>query len=364
MITSRLLRTLSAVMCASFLLANQVHAKSLKDERVTDGPYIDVHNKALTVNWICDDQVKHSQLTLEGDSLPYSFNACGLTATTSQLHFDEQLIEYQNVKRVAALSDLHGQYELMLTLLKNNKIIDKNNRWAFADGHFVITGDIFDRGDTVTEALWLIYKLEQQALAAGGKLHYLLGNHEYMVLRDDQRYLHPKYVHAVSHFNNDLRQQYSNNSVLGRWLRSKSTIININGFIFLHGGIHQDFLDLKLSLEQANSEFRKTIGLGKKALKENPAWLTLHGSNGPIWYRGYFRDDALNDTQVDAVLSQLNGKKVIVGHTSMPTIETRFNSKIIAIDSSIKRGEKGEILLWQNGEFKRGLMSGEQKPLQ
>ncbi|WP_105173130.1 metallophosphoesterase [Pseudoalteromonas sp. T1lg24] len=271
---------------------------------------------------------------------------------------------FQGVEKIAAISDIHGQFDIFKTLLVNNKVIDQSLNWSFGKGHLVITGDIFDRGDTVTEALWLIYKLEQQALAAGGKLHYLLGNHEYMVLRDDQRYLHPKYVHAVSHFNNDLRQQYSNKSVLGRWLRSKSTIININGFIFLHGGIHQDFLDLKLSLEQANSEFRQTIGLGKKALKENPTWLTLHGSNGPIWYRGYFRDDALNDTQVDAVLSQLNAKKVIVGHTSMPTIETRFNSKIIAIDSSIKRGEKGEILLWQNGEFKRGLMSGEQKPLQ
>ena len=315
-----------------------------------DGPYLFYNKNKIERIDIVANQKNVSEYT-------------GLLTITPTFNAN-RIDNFQDVEKIAAISDIHGQFDIFKTLLVNNKVIDQSLNWSFGKGHLVITGDIFDRGDTVTEALWLIYKLEQQALAAGGKLHYLLGNHEYMVLRDDQRYLHPKYVHAVSHFNNDLRQQYSNNSVLGRWLRSKSTIININGFIFLHGGIHQDFLDLKLSLEQANSEFRKTIGLGKKALKENPTWLTLHGSNGPIWYRGYFRDDALNDTQVDAVLSQLNGKKVIVGHTSMPTIETRFNSKIIAIDSSIKRGEKGEILLWQNGEFKRGLMSGEQKPLQ
>lgn len=315
-----------------------------------DGPYLFYNKNKIERIDIVANQKNVSEYT-------------GLLTITPTFNAN-QIDSFQGVEKIAAISDIHGQFDIFKTLLVNNKVIDQSLNWSFGKGHLVITGDIFDRGDTVTEALWLIYKLEQQALAAGGKLHYLLGNHEYMVLRDDQRYLHPKYVHAVSHFNNDLRQQYSNNSVLGRWLRSKSTIISINGFIFLHGGIHQDFLDLKLSLEQANSEFRKTIGLGKKALKENPTWLTLHGSNGPIWYRGYFRDDALNASQVDAVLSQLNAKKVIVGHTSMPTIETRFNSKVIAIDSSIKRGEKGEILLWQNTEFKRGLMSGEQKPLQ
>ena len=271
---------------------------------------------------------------------------------------------FLNVEKIAAISDLHGQFDIFKQLLVQNQIIDEQLNWSFGNGHLVITGDIFDRGDTVTEALWLVYKLEQQAKKAGGKLHYLLGNHEYMVLRNDQRYLHPKYVHAVSHFNNDLRQQYSNDSVLGRWIRSKSTIININGFVFLHGGIHQDFLDLKLSLEKANYEFRQTIGLGKDALKKNKIWSTLHGRTGPIWYRGYFRDEQLKEAQVDQILSELNASKVIVGHTSMKKIEAHFNGKVIAIDASIKRGEQGEVLLWQNNIFHRGTMDGTLKPLE
>lgn len=275
----------------------------------------------------------------------------------------EKVDSFESVEKIAAISDIHGQFDIFKTLLINNKVIDQQLNWAYGRGHLIITGDIFDRGDTVTEALWLIYKLEQQANAAGGKLHYLLGNHEYMVLRDDQRYLHPKYTHAVTHFNNDLRQQYSAESVLGRWLRSKPTIIKVNGFVFLHGGIHQEFLDLNLSLEQANHEFRNTIGLARDEIKANPIWHSLHNSNGPIWYRGYFKDDELEISQIDSILTQLKATRVIVGHTSMPTIETRFNGKIIAIDSSIKRGEKGELLLWQNDKFSRGLMSGEQKPL-
>lgn len=38
---------------------------------------------------------------------------------------------------------------------------------AMGDGHLVFVGDVFDKGPGVTESLWLIYRLEQQARAAG-----------------------------------------------------------------------------------------------------------------------------------------------------------------------------------------------------
>ena len=33
---------------------------------------------------------------------------------------------------------------------------------------------------------------------------------------------------------------YGDKTVIGRWLRSKSTIIKINNIIFTHGGISED----------------------------------------------------------------------------------------------------------------------------
>ncbi|WP_404392627.1 metallophosphoesterase [Pseudoalteromonas phenolica] len=363
MITSRLLRTLSAAMCTSLLLANQVHAKSLKDERVTDGPYIDVHNKALSVNWICDDQVKRTQLKLEEDSLPYSFNACGLTAITSQLHFDEQLIEYQNVKRVAALSDLHGQYELMLTLLKNNKIIDKNNRWAFADGHFVITGDIFDRGDKVTEILWFIHDLEKQAEQAGGKIHLLLGNHEVMVLNGDLRYLHPKYVKAEQLLETPFDQLFNQQTILGRWLRSKPVLVKINDHLYAHGGFHPQLAEDKVTLDTINKTFKSHLVEKELPKKREGFARYLHKTHGPIWYRGYFKDDGATAEELDLLLKHFDVNHIVVGHTSQKKIETRFNGKVIAIDSNIKKGKYGEVLFIENGKHERGTLKGKRKPL-
>ena len=89
-------------------------------------------------------------------------------------------------------------------------------------------------GDMVTEILWHLYSLEKQAARAGGMVHYILGNHELMVLDEDLRYINEKYkqVEAISGIKySDL---YSENSVLGKWLRSKPVMVTINNIIFVH----------------------------------------------------------------------------------------------------------------------------------
>ena len=46
--------------------------------------------------------------------------------------------------RVAALSDIHGQYGVMRQLLRANRIIDSKDRWRFGSGSLVVAGDVFD----------------------------------------------------------------------------------------------------------------------------------------------------------------------------------------------------------------------------
>ncbi len=129
--------------------------------KVSDGPYVFVKNNTLNSYWICRDKVVEQ--TIEAADFPYAVNNCHLPATLHGLSSTENnVLEFKGDFTVAALSDFHGQYDLMIELLTHNKIIDENGNWAFDDGHFVITGDIFDRGDKVTEILWFLYDLEQQ----------------------------------------------------------------------------------------------------------------------------------------------------------------------------------------------------------
>jgi hypothetical protein len=311
-----------------------------------DGPYTFINKKALREKKVIAGKIIEDNFSI--DSIRNTF-------------IPDTAIFFTNSK-IAALSDIHGQYELFIKLLKNNGIIDSDLHWNFGDGHFVITGDIFDRGDEVLNALWFIFKLEEEAEAAGGKVHYLLGNHEYMVLHADLRYLHNKYLKTAKLFSTSYEKLFSKRSILGRWLRSKSTVIKINTHVFLHGGLSMRFLKQDYSLEETNNKFRESIDLSKSEKRKDPILKEFYGRTGPIWYRGYFTD-SLKINHIDSILAQLNATEIIVGHTSQRKIEELFKGKIYAVDTSIKRGSYGEILLIENNTFFRGTLEGKKERL-
>jgi len=281
-----------------------------------------------------------------------------------QTEFTPEPSTYKNVKNIAALSDIHGQYDLAVTLLQNNKIIDKQLNWRFGKGHLVIAGDIFDRGDKVHETLLLVYKLEQQAKKQGGQVHFLLGNHEYMVLHNDIRYIHRKYRHTTHLLRINYHQLYGINTVLGRWLRSKSTIVKINKDYFVHGGVSKEFIEKtgfsSDSIHKINATMRAAIDREKEEMKLTDFYTTYFSTKGPIWYRGYFYDN-LEVTEIDEILHALDSKHIIVGHCSNKEIVQLYNHKIYGVDSSLKLGEYGEILLIKNKRYQRRTLKGKRK---
>lgn len=63
-----------------------------------------------------------------------------------------------SIDKFTAVSDIHGQYNLFVELLKANNVIDRENNWSYGNGVLLINGDIFDRGNKVSESLWLVFK--------------------------------------------------------------------------------------------------------------------------------------------------------------------------------------------------------------
>ena len=265
---------------------------------------------------------------------------------------------FLGVSKIAALSDIHGQYDLMIRLFQANGIIGENKEWSYGDGHLVIVGDVFDRGADVVKVQWFIYELEKQAIADGGMVHYILGNHEYMVMQGDLRYLHPNHIKAAEIMNTTYDQLFGKQTQLGRWLRSKPTILKIDDNIFVHGGFSESFLMDWKGIRYANDEYRSTIEMKKDSIKADPVLSKYAGSNCPIWYRGYF-DNSMTFEDVDMQLNQLEATRLIVGHTSQKTITELYEGKIYCVDSSIKNGRYGELLLIENGEVTRGNLNGD-----
>ena len=335
--------------------------------KINDGPYVFFKEKQYDAFWVCDGEVIKN--TYVSTAAPTVFNRCNMPAVIYGMETPEtKILSYAGDFPVAALSDFHGQYDLMITLLQNNRVIDENKQWSFGNGHFVITGDIFDRGDKVTEILWFLYDLERQAERVGGKVHLTLGNHEVMVLNGKLRYLASKY-HAVSKkLNVDFESLFGKDTILGSWLRSKPVLVKINNMLFAHGGFHPSLAEKNYSLQEINRVFKDNLVESELPNKRKGFAKFLHRRDGPIWYRGYFakernKDNGATAQEIEFLLNHFKVKHLIVGHTSQDKIETRFGGKVIAIDSSIKRGKYGEILFVDNGKMWRGTLSGDKLPL-
>jgi len=319
-----------------------------KEQTISDGPYIFIEK-----NKLIEKNIISSKVILKN-----------LKASSYDTLYDAGKSSFNRVKKIAALSDIHGQYDLLIELLQNNKIIDKNLNWSFGKGHFVIVGDIFDRGDKVNEILWFIYELEMQAKNAGGRVHYLLGNHEYMVLYNDLRYIHEKYNIVSKLLNLEYDQLYGDNTIIGRWLRSKSTIVKINDILFTHGGISEDFISQEgFNINKINNTMRKSIPRLKELrnFRKNGQSKDLYnmyfGSNSLIWYRGYF-EGVLIDTDISNILKLVDANHIVVGHTSNKKVVQLYDNKIIGVDSSIKKGKYGELLIIKNKRFFRRTLDG------
>ncbi|GGZ87052.1 metallophosphoesterase [Algibacter mikhailovii] len=308
---------------------------------VTDGPYV-----FITGDSIIEKKINNGVLKTQSSAL-----------SSIKSQFDNASSTYTNASKIAALSDVHGQFDLTKTILVNNSIIDADENWAYGDGHLVIVGDVFDRGPKVTELLWLIYKLEKQAEQAGGKVHYLLGNHEYMVMRNDLRYINKKYRKTERILRTHYNELYGNETLLGRWLRSKATILQIDNYLFVHGGISLDFIDSGVTIETANQKMRASLLDEATGATWDSIYFEYNNTESPIWYRGYF-SEAFKKGELKKILKSLKVDHIIVGHTSQEQIESLFNNKILAVDTSIKNGVSGEILFIENGLFYRGLKNG------
>jgi hypothetical protein len=354
-------KILLLIVCFSFL-AGSVAAQNQGND-ISEGPYIFFKGDQVNVKWIENGLLKVN-LNPDQDFLQSEFNL-GLDPKVFLENMEEGVDfyqEYKNVSNLAVISDIHGQYGLSVELLKAHGIIDENTDWKYGKGHLVVNGDILGRGDMVTEVLWLVYKLEHQAEAQGGKVHFLIGNHELMFIENDFRFLNEKYVGATKLMGIRTSDLYAENAVLGNWLRKRPVIITIDDFLITHAGISPSFLQRKLTAKKVNKQFYTHI-LKASGRRKNTLQTFLTSEDGPLWYRGYFVEPFPTAQNLDDILDFFESKKIIVGHTSLRSITPLFEGRVIGVDSNIKEGITGEILIIENGGTFRGGKDGGRKEL-
>ncbi len=205
--------------------------------------------------------------------------------------------------RIVAISDIHGAFEELTSILQEVGLIDENLRWSGGDATLVETGDFTDRGPNVRECMDLLMRLQEEASEQGGEVIVLLGNHEAMnllsFLRDTspadfeafvdgdsarrqedawqvQMAMLTKRAAALRQpepvFNDAVRQSweakhpigfvermdaFGPDGAYGKWLRELPTAVQIDGILFMHAGLSPNFADK--SVRNINREVRNEI---------------------------------------------------------------------------------------------------------
>ena len=328
---------------------------------------------------------------------------------------------------VVAIADVHNDFDDFVAILRRTGLTDKQNHWTAGKTTFVQTGDLLDRGPKPREVMDLMMALEKEAAQAGGRVVGLLGNHEVMNIMGDLRYVTPvnyasfadgkseerrkaayeEYVkwrgsHAsllaelpqpmelteaewmARHLAGFLEQReaFGPKGEYGAWLRGHDAVTEIDGVIFLHGGIHPDLAKTKLdtmnkrihdeikefdaskqylqneklilpffSMQEVNNVLQAEVIVELKsrvpATNERHAkileflkhqdWLSVR-VDGPLWFRGYdLWSDEEGAPQVSKVLEAYKATHVVVGHTVQKggRIRPRFGNKVFLIDTGM-----------------------------
>lgn len=373
---------------------------------MSDGPYVlPTQGGGWVARWVEGDEasptVRESAVRVGGS---VTIPAVGTRPSFRVRVRDEATVPASEVTLPASaklfvIADTHGEFEIATELLQRHGVIDRSLEWSFGSGRLAILGDVFDRGPHHTELFWLIYKLEAQAKAAGGAVHFVLGNHETMVLLGDRGYLHPRYLRSAAALSAPTYASlWSTESLLGQWLRTKPAVQKIGDLLCLHGGLSAEMLGRKLSLDAINQAVRDALTYTEPYAGRRPRYapgdLAVLGRSpaatdadrersrfvtfsplGPLWYRGYFPEAAreggfpvASDGDVGATLTFFGARRILVGHTIVPTVTSLYGGKVLAVQVYPHLDEQtaapvAEGVLIEKGRVLRAKIDGTTEPL-
>lgn len=331
--------------------------------QVSDGPYIFFNDSKVFIKYV-EEGILHRK-NLKSKNFNHYKAKFDLKCSYNDLFYipDQPFRQnYRNADSICVISDIHGMFGNYITLLRSQGIIDSSNNWSFGNGHLVVIGDLFDRGEHVTELLWHLYGLERLALKAGGQVHVLLGNHEIMNFTDDKRYLNPKYRHVEEITGMKMAELYSTSSVLGKWLRNLPVMVSIDNNMFVHGGISGELVRKNMKVDYINRLFSKMLLSGEVETRDELSDLVfLNEEKGPLWYKGYFNDSTYCEQKADSALALYDKEHIVVGHTTGTSIRTLFNNKIIGVDAGLGDGQTGQALIIVNDRYFIGTADGKRR---
>ncbi|MGH8076620.1 MAG: metallophosphoesterase [Lysobacter sp.] len=251
--------------------------------------------------------------------------------------------------RLLVASDFEGDFAAFTTLMQGNGVIDAQLHWTYGDGQLVLVGDMVDRGRNVLPLLWLVYRMEAEAKAAGGAVHYVLGNHEQKLLTGRASDVDRKYLGTIRLAGQSHQTLWDERSELGRWLRSKPVLIKVGDYLFTHGGVSPDVLALRPTLDQVDSYAASVLADDPRKITDARAKAIIWDRMGLLWYRGLAMDmvgmPKAEPAHVQQVLRHFGVRHVVIGHTIARHVGHDYDGAVVRVDVDHAAGSREALLI-------------------
>lgn len=254
-------------------------------------------------------------------------------------------------RRLVAIGDLHGDLGAARAVFQLAGAVDEKGHWIGGELVVVQTGDLLDRGNDEQALLDWLAGVRDEALAAGGAVYVLNGNHELMNAIGDFRYVTPAGfedfqdvpgldLHAPELAPLDPRERARAAAFLpggpyARRLAQNNVVMIVGDTAFVHGGILPEHVDA--GLEHLNREVRCWLAHGGAV----PSAVTALDS--PVWIRDYSLDPPACRTLARA-LARLGAARMVVGHTTQKQgITSACEGRVWRIDTGLAAHYGGVI---------------------
>jgi hypothetical protein len=307
-----------------------------------DGPHVRLIDSATAEIYYLEHDAQSGRSYRTGDTIridnfPQVINGVTVRREDFFMGYNPRkpVSSYYGAAKIFVVGDMHGECARTAEMLKKNGIMDNEGNWTWGKGHLVFMGDIFDRGNEVTEALWMIFRLERQAAEHGGKVHLILGNHEPMIFNNDLRYVTDEYYSLCDNLGLNYSDLYDAGSLMGAWLRQKPAMIMINDYAFVHAGFSPALIDRALPADTINYLVWRYLN-NREYERDSELRQLIMGGTGVLWYRGMAdentRKDVIDKSYVVKCLDFYNIDALVIGHTEVDSIKYYFGGRIIDVN--------------------------------
>lgn len=247
-------------------------------------------------------------------------------------------LETTTTPRVWVVSDVHGGFDRLVTLLRVAKLIDATNAWIGGSDRLYVLGDLIDKATGGLQTIELLQALQEQ----GANVVVMLGNHEAEFLADPSNDKATLFVTELRAKGLDPLKVASGEDV-GAWLRNLPAGAKDGTWFFSHAGNTAG-----KSLETLGAE----IQAGVDAHQFDTGTLLKSDSilEAQQWWASGTTDSSV---LIDANLAAIDARHVVFGHDPSAfgkkgTMAEKLMGRLFLVDVGMSPAvddSKGALLL-------------------